>query len=63
MNNDGRKKAYERRMEELQKICERCRKMSGEPTSERCTYCANGEKVRWLEAEYYDVTGWSHKKW
>ena len=58
-----RKEKYERRREELLKQCEICRKTQ-KPTYERCNYgCTTGKRLRWLETEYSDVTGWSHEKW
>lgn len=59
---ESRKEAYERRKSELLKRCESCRKTQ-KPTPERCDSCTTGKRLRWLETEYSDVTGWSHKKW
>lgn len=58
-----RKAAYERKQAEMLERCKRCMK-NGQPSTERCTYhCDNGKRLRWLEAEYSDVTGWSHQNW
>ena len=63
MTEETRRETYERRKAELQKNCERCKKTQ-HPTHERCDYgCTTGKKLRWLETEYSDVTGWSHKSW
>ena len=57
-----RKEAYEKKRQELNKICVTCRKYST-PTFERCTDCTTGRKLRMLKAEYSDVIGWSHDHW
>lgn len=58
-----RQLAYETKKKELSQICENCRKTQS-PSTERCEYhCSNGRRLRWLEAEYSDVTGWNHKRW
>jgi len=59
---ENRKEEYEKRKKELLKRCESCRKTQTR-TPERCGSCTNGKRLRWLETEYSDVTGWSHKKW
>ena len=56
---EARREAYERKRQEILKNCEGCRMQS----AERCTSCTFGKRLRWLEAEYADVTGWSHGKW
>jgi len=60
-----RKEQYEKKREELNAICTRCRKQNSAfpPTIERCEACSTGKKLRWIETEYSDVTGFSHKKW
>lgn len=59
----NRREHYEKKREDLNKNCERCRKTQ-HPTIERCNYhCSIGRKLRMLEAEYSDVTGWSHDHW
>lgn len=64
MAEETRRETYERRKAELEKNCERCRKLQQHPTPERCDYgCTIGKKLRWLETEFSDVTGWSHKNW
>ena len=62
---ETRKEAYERKREELLKICTRCRKQNQfSITFERCDSCTTGRKLRMLEAEYRDVVGWGdHKNW
>lgn len=61
---EERKKAFERKRAELYKICDRCRKASGTPSIERCDYgCTTRRRLRMLETEYSDVSGWSHDKW
>ena len=58
-----RKEAYERKRKELEEKCILCRKQQT-LSFERCNYgCTTGKKLRMLEAEYADVTGWSHKMW
>ena len=54
-----RKATYEAKREEVQKQCNKCIMIS----PERCNWCTIGRKLRALEAEYSDVTGWSHAKW
>ena len=58
---ETRKQTYERKQNEL---LERCRICTGynSPTPECCDYgCSTGKKLRWLEVEYADVTGWNHQ--
>lgn len=58
-----RKEAYERKRAALNAICEQCMRRGG-IDHERCQmHCSTGNKLRWLETEYADVTGWSHNKW
>ena len=64
VNNDSltietRKEAYERRKVMLESHCNGCQTRS----IERCDDCIIGRKLRYLEIEYYDVTGWSHEYW
>ena len=54
-----RKAIYEARRAEIEKQCAKCIMKS----SERCNWCTLGRRLRALEAEYSDVTGWSHKNW
>lgn len=54
-----RKEAYEKRRNELLERCRHCTAFNS-PTPECCECCNTGEKLRWLEAEYSDVTGWKH---
>ena len=65
-NNDKlpeRKAAYQRRQEPLEARCKRCREISS-PSIDRCNYhCDNGRRLRMLEVEFSDVTGWSHDNW
>ncbi len=60
-----RKEQYEEKRDELLKICEKCRKNTKTPPSiDRCNYhCSTGTRLRMLEAEYKDVTGWGHDSW
>lgn len=58
-----RKERYETRRAEHTKRCEMCRKSPFPPSIERCEECTTGRKLRMLEVEYSDVTGWSHKIW
>lgn len=63
MKTEERRKQYERKVVALEKNCETCRKTQN-PTIDRCNYhCSIGRKLRMLEAEYSDVTGWSHNHW
>ena len=58
-----RKEAYKKQRDELNAKCVDCRKLQT-PSYERCNYgCSIGKKLRWLETEYSDVTGFSHKNW
>lgn len=58
---EKRKEAYERKQNELLERCRICRSYNS-PTPECCDYhCNTGKKLRWLEAEYSDVTGWNHE--
>ncbi len=58
-----RKETYEKRRKELEEKCKRCHKQSN-PSWDRCHYhCSIGRKIRMLEAEYADITGWSHNTW
>ena len=61
----ARKAAYERRAAELGEKCKRCITQSRSPINiNRCEHtCTIGRQVRWLESEYSDIIGWSHKKW
>lgn len=61
---EARRKIFERKKADLSKTCDVCRKRSGMPTIDHCNYgCTIGRKLRMLEAEYSDVTGWSHELW
>ena len=57
--SSNRKATYEKRKQELQKHCANCKTRS----LVRCDSCIWGQRLRWLETEYSDVTGWSHKLW
>lgn len=61
--SNNREEEYEKKRRVLEEKCiECCRKSM--PTIERCAYgCTIGRRLRRLETEYSDVTGWSHKKW
>ena len=62
-NLEARRAAYERKQEGMLEQCKRCMK-NGQPSFDHCNYhCSNGKRLRWLEAEYSDVTGWSHQNW
>lgn len=54
-----RKILYEKRRKELEKHCTNCKTRY----YERCNDCIWGKKLRWLQTEYSDVTGWSHLLW
>lgn len=56
---EERKKAYERRQSSIKTKCSKCNNIS----YDRCNSCIIGKRLRWLEAEYSDVTGWSHERW
>lgn len=60
---ENRREIYDRKTNELAKRCEICRKGRFPPSAERCDECTTGRKMRMLEVEYADVTGWSHEKW
>lgn len=61
--NQERKKVYERKRTELLMQCAKCQTYQT-PTPDHCNYdCNIGNKLRWLEAEYADVTGWRHQTW
>ena len=58
--NAQRKNAYEKKQQELKKYCANCKS----PSVEHCEYgCNIGRKLRYLEAEDADVTGWTHELW
>ena len=59
MDDKKRKEQYEKRRKELEGNCAGCKTRS----YERCNSCTWGKKLRWLQTEYSDVTGWSHKLW
>ena len=56
---EERKEAYLRKQEELKKRCIGCMMKS----AERCEDCIIGLRLRWIETEYADVTGFSHEIW
>lgn len=58
-----RQESYNEKRKKLSKRCEDCRKSIFPPTSERCNECTIGRKLRMLEVEYSDVTGWTHNIW
>lgn len=60
---EGRREIYDRKVKEISSRCEVCRKGAFPPSVERCDECTIGRKLRMLEAEFADVTGWSHKIW
>ena len=59
MEQSKRKQEYERKRENLIANCKKCNLCS----IERCDECIIGKRLRWLESEYSDITGWTHKKW
>ena len=59
MAENSRQVAYEKRKKELEKRCNGCKVR----TFERCDSCTTGKRLRWLQTEYSDVTGWSHNLW
>ena len=61
---EQRRADYERKCAEHNSRCETCIKQSSFPiTAERCGECTICRKLRMLEVEYSDVTGWSHETW
>ncbi len=60
---ESRKNAYDRKTKELSERCMVCRSGVFKPSIERCEECTTGRRMRMLETEYADVTGWSHTKW
>lgn len=60
-----REEQYEEKRKKLEKRCQKCKETSLIPPSyDRCDYhCTIGRKIRYLESEYSDVTGWSHENW
>lgn len=61
---DERKEAFQKKTAELSKRCTICMKQSYfAPTPDRCEECNIGRRIRALETEYSDVTGWTHSKW
>ena len=60
-----RKEEYEKKRKQLEEVCVKCRKINKNfpPTAERCNSCRTGNRLRWLQTEYADVTGWSHSIW
>ena len=60
---EDRKDIYNRRVKEISQKCKSCRSGKFPPSPERCEECSVGRRLRWLETEYSDVTGWGHAKW
>lgn len=58
-----REERFEKKRTELMVHCNRCRSRKYKPSIEQCDECSIGRKIRMLEVEYSDVTGWSHSKW
>lgn len=59
---DTRREAYERKRKQLLEWCGLCTTYNS-PTPECCEYsCSTGKKLRQIEIEYADVTGWGHDK-
>lgn len=58
----NRKEEFNKKRERLEEVCVKWRKNSKNfpPTAERCNSCRTGNRLRWLQTEYVDVTGWSH---
>lgn len=56
---------FRAKQEAILEQCEICRSQNRHfpPTTERCYHCHNGQRMRYLENEYSDVTGWSHEQW
>lgn len=60
----ARREVYDRKKDALLKTCDACRARSGMPTIDHCNYgCTTGRRLRYLETEYSDVTGWDHESW
>lgn len=59
----SRKEQYENKRKEISAQCTKCRGRKYPPPLERCEECTTGRRLRMLETEYSDVTGWSHSKW
>ena len=59
MASEERKASYDRKRKELEEHCVKCIMCS----AVRCDSCTWGKKLRWLQTEYSDVTGWSHDLW
>lgn len=62
---DERREAFERKRADLFKKCSECITQNAyfKPSADCCDECTIGRRLRFLEAEYSDVTGWSHSKW
>ena len=61
---ETRRQAYERRRTKLEEKCRKCQGQENKTqTPERCEECIVGWRLRSLETEYSDITGWSHRKW
>ena len=61
---EKRKKFFEIRREELTMECKRCVTALGMPTVDHCNHgCGTGYRLRMLEVEFADITGWSHEHW
>lgn len=59
----NRREEYEKKQAELVERCRICT-MYNSPTPECCDFsCSTGRRLRWLETEFADITGWSHGKW
>jgi len=58
-----RREQYNSRYCPLIQHCITCQKIY-KVSVERCNYhCIIGMRLRWLETEFSDVTGCSHRKW
>lgn len=60
-----RAEQYQAKRDAILKQCEICRRQNHyfPPTAERCDSCTFGKRMRYLENEYSDINGWSHKDW
>lgn len=56
---EERKDVYSRKRDAISVKCKSCTMRS----YERCDACIVGQRLRWLETEYSDVTGFSHDAW
>lgn len=57
---------YLKKRDALEKECAMRRKNKqciDNPSPERCGACNVGKRMRWLESEASQITGWSHTYW